>query len=223
MVFMWVLLACLMTSQCYFSHWKKPQELCLITAMTPDPFRTPNRSKAVLYTHHLIQHYRTLPGWPRDFRVICWGNADICITCKYDLEFYSSALLHIHINSTKLFKPVASLFIPSSQNSQEFSSENIIFLVSEIKEHTQTPPLIKKKNKQMYLEILKWVCWQGSTDPRSEFLMFGRIFLLPPRFNSSFFLYTEDTLLRNLSLMCNANLGGVDFCVLLACASLFPC
>lgn len=30
---------------------EKTQQLCFITAMTQDPFRTPNRSKAVLYAH----------------------------------------------------------------------------------------------------------------------------------------------------------------------------
>lgn len=62
--------------------------------------------------------------------------------------------------------------------------------------HIQTVAVMKKK--QTDLEISRLACWQGSTDPRSGFLMFGSIFILPLRVTSSFFLYVEETLLETL-------------------------
>lgn len=62
--------------------------------------------------------------------------------------------------------------------------------------HVQTLDVMRKKQRD--LEISRLACPQGSTDPRSAFLMFGSIFILPPRVTSSFLLYVEETLLETL-------------------------
>lgn len=61
--------------------------------------------------------------------------------------------------------------------------------------HIQTLAVIKKKKAGLKISIK--ACWQGSTDARSGFLMFGRICLLPP-IVTSFSLYVEETLLKML-------------------------
>lgn len=61
---------------------------CLITAMIQDPFRTPNRSKAVLYT---LSSTNTEECYLAD------GHQHIHITCKEDLQFCSSGFT-IHLN-----------------------------------------------------------------------------------------------------------------------------
>lgn len=61
--------------------------------------------------------------------------------------------------------------------------------------HIQTLDVMQKETG---LKFLTQTCWQGSTDARSGFLMFGRISLLPPAVTSSFSLHVEETLLGML-------------------------
>lgn len=188
---------------------EKTQQLCLITAVTQDPFRTPNRSEAVLYTQPL-KHCRVLPGCHWDFRVSSWylHHLQVWSSALYVWLYYTSKQTALSFLSQLHFR--LSLQVETFRvffwNNYFYSQWN--------KKANSNSSCNEKKKTQINLEISRLACWQGSTDPSSGFLMFGSILILPPRVNSSFFLYVDETLLE--ALMCNAKLGGAGFCVLLA-------